>query len=192
MHLFRVAASLDSMIPGEAQILGQVRDAYETAKEAGTAGRAGAPPLPPGPPRGHAGAERDGDRGEPGLHLLGGGRARRARLRDARGTAHPRARRGQDERSRRREPHLARGRERLRRQPLRRAGRAARAPLRRPRRGPRRGRGRARARRHRRRLDGLARLRALGRAGGARDARRARGARSSSSTSPCRATSIRR
>jgi len=36
-HLFRVASSLDSMILGEEQIIGQVRDAYESATTAGTA-----------------------------------------------------------------------------------------------------------------------------------------------------------
>ena len=35
-HLFRVASSLDSMILGEEQIIGQVRDAYDAATKAGT------------------------------------------------------------------------------------------------------------------------------------------------------------
>ncbi|HKY09234.1 MAG TPA: glutamyl-tRNA reductase, partial [Candidatus Binatia bacterium] len=37
-HLFRVAASLDSMVVGEPQILGQLKQYYEAARQAGTVG----------------------------------------------------------------------------------------------------------------------------------------------------------
>lgn len=37
-HLFRVTSSLDSMVVGESQILGQVKDAYDISRSAGGAG----------------------------------------------------------------------------------------------------------------------------------------------------------
>ena len=37
-HVFRVASAIDSMVVGEPQILGQVKDAYREAAEAGACG----------------------------------------------------------------------------------------------------------------------------------------------------------
>ena len=37
-HLFRVTCSLDSLVIGESQIVGQVKDAFGNAQENGTVG----------------------------------------------------------------------------------------------------------------------------------------------------------
>ncbi len=53
-HLFRVASSLDSMVVGEPQILGQVKDAFAVASKVGTVG----PLLSRALPRAFAAAKR--------------------------------------------------------------------------------------------------------------------------------------
>jgi len=46
LHLFRVAASLESMVIGEPQILGQVKEGWQVASQEGTLGAVLAPLLP--------------------------------------------------------------------------------------------------------------------------------------------------
>src|SRR3989304_3076395 len=53
-HLFRVAAGIDSLVLGESQILGQVRDAMSAATQAGTLNGALSPLFPCAPPAGTA------------------------------------------------------------------------------------------------------------------------------------------
>jgi glutamyl-tRNA reductase len=71
-HLFRVAASLDSMVVGEPQILGQVKDAYSVAREAGTVSTQLEPLLQSAFAAAKKGALGDGDWEHDGFDRFGG------------------------------------------------------------------------------------------------------------------------
>ena len=124
-HLFHVAAGLDSMVVGEGQILGQIREALRLGQELGTVGPAlnvlFQQALRVGK-RTHA--ETDIDRAAPSLVSVGARRgptAGRRRRRDARA----RGRRRRDGRARRRHRSPPRRRRDRGRQPHRRQRRAA-------------------------------------------------------------------
>ena len=63
-HAFSVASGLDSMVLGEAQILGQLKDAYRVAQEAGSTGPCAQQAVPSGLLRGQARAIGDANRRE--------------------------------------------------------------------------------------------------------------------------------
>ena len=100
LHLFRVAAGLDSLVPGEGEILGQVRDAFE----AGVAGPFLDHVFRQALHTGKKVRTQTAIAREPGIGPVGGGRARAARLRRARRTPRPRRRRRRDGRERRAQP----------------------------------------------------------------------------------------
>ena len=184
LHLFRVAAGLDSLVPGEGEILGQVRDAYEAAQHGALLDRVFRQALAGRQARAHG----DRDRREPGVGLV------RSRALAAQVFGDLTGRRvmliGAGRIGELAAANLAsRGaRDRVHREPHRRHRARAGPSLRRRGAGVARDRQHARRRRRRRLVDERARDGAAGgRRAGAACARRC-----SSSTLRCRATSTRR
>ena len=98
LHLFRVAAGLDSLVPGEGEILGQVRSAFEAGSPGPFLDRLFRQAL-------HVGRRvrlETAIAESPASVPVGGRRARAAGVRRARRPARPAPRRGQDRASRQR------------------------------------------------------------------------------------------
>ena len=79
-HAFRVASGLDSMVLGEPQILGQMKQAVRSAESAGVAGPGAEPPVPAHVRRGQGRAHADRHRQRVDLDGRRGGEAGRAHL----------------------------------------------------------------------------------------------------------------
>ena len=123
-HLFRVAASLDSMVVGEPQILGQVKEAFAVARAAGTVGGQLEHLLQSAFAAAKTRPHRNRNRLELRLHRIGRRRSGAQDLRLAQGPHGLPGRRGQNERAGRAAPGAA-GR---RRHPGHQPHRGARAP----------------------------------------------------------------
>ena len=191
-HLYRVVSGLDSMIIGEAEIQGQVKRSYEAALATRERRPAHQPPVQGGAATGKR-VRTETAIGERQLSLPGVAVAlAREELGDARGPPRGDHRDRRDERAGRPRARRQRRPRGVRRHPPARSRAQPRPPLPRLERQLRRAsRGPAR-RRHGRGRHGIAAPAARGRRARHRDGRARRAARCCSSTSPSRATSMRR